>query len=1108
MNLNCKPAAGLISCLSLALLVPLSAQVTGSLSGIIEDPSGKAVVGARVVVILPDSNAEEAATITTTNGTFLFPVLRPIFYTLTVSAPEFKTQSVTGVKIDPTRETSLLPIRLELGDVKTTVEAAAPTQTLQTSTAEVASTLTQEQVSALPLSYRDPLASLGLLDTLPGVANNGRSPTTIDGQSVSFANITYDGINIQDNFIRNASLNSNNVLLGLRTDQISEATIVTSNPGTIYTGGSAQVAFSTPSGTNNFHGSLYWLNVPRGISGQLFLNSAANTPATLQINQAGATVGGPIIKNKLFYFANFESDLDRSTAVLVGTVPTTHLISSNQTVQQFLNQIPLPNGFVGIGPVAGQGFNYAGLLNNGGTRYLGLARLDYIASQKHVFSFSTSMNESLFDALGDSAIFSRQPNSNIQTVTTFFSGSWRWTPTPHITNEVRMGASVQRVDFQDSTRSKYPFILAFTDLSVQPMFGKDPQGRSDRVYNYQDNLTLVRGRHTLQAGFSLQQYREWQYGIGTGSDLSSVSVPTYILNSAGTVFSESQPFNLTSPTSGYVPFSVPVTKPESNLVSGYLQDNWKALPHLSLNLGVRYDYLAPVHDDSSLAILPFLSGGDASMAVYNQNLQFSFVPKGQGLYNRDKNNFAPYFGFAWQVGDRVPFVVRAAYSISYVNDDVLRNMSSFAIQNPFQLFFATNQKIPAAGIPLPNVPAIPTPTLPALSLPALAQFDGGSASKIIAVDPNLRTPYVQQLNFGVETQWQKFLFTVRYVGNRLAKGLMSIDRNQVTLSPKYLQFFAQNGAALTALAGLFPQEVGELAKQLQICGPACNYSPGIFNFYGNPLAPNGIFLLSNLGRSRYDSLQVAVTRRVSPGLSLSANYSFSKTLSNIDDYNQGNGDPNLDIHNAKLDFAPSPFNLKHAFKMTAIYDLPFARGTSSAGLASRIFGGWSLSGVLIAQSGAPFSLLSTLGTFNTEQDSAQNTLSTVINSGQIEQYFGVKKSPGGTVSFVNAPAGVFFEPNPGQVGTLQRRMFTGPNAFNLDLGIRKVITVTERARMELRAESLNLLNNENWLVNDQILALNLNGTPAVNSSGKVAFNGGLSQWTPPRSFQFLLRVRF
>src|SRR5215471_20889721 len=120
MNLNCKCIAGVI-CLSLALLFPVSAQVTGSLSGRVEDPSGMAVTGVRVVVTIPDSDVEEAATTTTASGAFFFPVLRPIFYNLRIEAPNFKTQTIQNVKIDPTSETSLPPIKLELGDVKTSV---------------------------------------------------------------------------------------------------------------------------------------------------------------------------------------------------------------------------------------------------------------------------------------------------------------------------------------------------------------------------------------------------------------------------------------------------------------------------------------------------------------------------------------------------------------------------------------------------------------------------------------------------------------------------------------------------------------------------------------------------------------------------------------------------------------------------------------------------------------------------------------------------------------------------------------------------------------------------------------------------------------------------
>jgi hypothetical protein len=864
------------------------------------------------------------------------------------------------------------------------------------------------------------------------------------------------------------------------------------------------------------------LNIPRGISAQTFFNNLAPaSPSSIQLNQAGATVGGPIVKNKLFFFANFEADLDRSTITQQGSVPTAALMSSNPTVQQILNLVPAnPSGF------------YSGTQNNGDTTYLGLARLDYVASAKHVFSFSTSNNEALQDQPGLSSIFGRQPDTTLQSVARFFSGSWRWTPTPRLTNELRIGLSLQRLDLQDSLRAKYPFIILF-GLANEPMTGYDPQGQNNRIYNYQDNLTYVRGKHTFQAGFSLQQYRVSEYGISNGLT-TSVIYPIYQMFTTdaagdfisgipnGTVYKELQPFNFTSPTSGYVAYSPPVTKPSSNLVSGYIQDNWKVFPGLSINLGLHYDYLGPVKDDSGLSILPFLGTGGAADAILNPNLPFEFVPKGQGLYHPDKDNFAPYFGFAWQPSKDLPIVVRGAYSISYVNDDLLRNNSTFADLNGFQSFLAPNLNL-GNGTLFSNVPAIPTPATPSLNLPSLLlqhlqnvtlfnNQDINFPSTVFAVDPNLRTPYVQQANLGVESQWKKFLFSVRYVGNRLDKGLLSVDRNQVGLSPQYLQFFSQNAKVLGPFFNTFPQEAGETARQLQICAffTSCTqllnqygvpFSPTSFNFFSNPYAPSGAFVLSNLGRSRYDSLQIGVTRRVSPGLSMTAYYVYSKTLSNIDDYQQGAFDPILDLHNPSLDNAPSPFNLKHSFKATAIYDLPFGRDLSSAGLAHKIFGGWSISGVMIAQSGAPFSLLSTLGTFNTRNDSGQNTLSSNLTAGQIEQFFGISKAPDGTVTYVNAPATAFTEPGPGQVGNLQRRMFTGPNAFNLDLGLRKVIAVTERARVEIRAESINVLNNENWLVGDQIL------NPASTSS-TAAFLGNITQWTPPRSFQFLLRLRF
>lgn len=1114
--------------LALAASTVASAQVTGKLSGIVEDASGKALPQARVALTLPDTTIEDSSTITSHDGTFFFPVLRPTFYDLTVEAANFKKKIIKSIKIDPAVQMSLPPIQLEVGALEQSTEVTASAQNLQTSSGEVASTATHDQVASLPLYGRDPLQ---LLLTLPGVTENGRSDRTIDGQSVSFANISYDGVNVQESFIRASSLQS--TTLGLHTDQMNEATIVTVNPGAIYSGGSSQVAFSTKSGTNSFHGTAYWLNIPGGIGAQGWAENNSNTPSTNRLNQLGIAIGGPLKKDKAFYFLNFETDRDRSTVTRLASVPTSPLTTQDSTLAPVLALIPSnPTGV------------YRGVQNNGATDYLGLAHMDYLASPKHAFGLTLSIKNATVDNPGVSSAFGRQPTTSEDDKSYFYAGSWRWSA-GRVTNEIRAGGNLPSTDFLNSLRSRFPFIVNFQQLIDQPMLGLDPQGRNDYLYNYQDNLTYVRGRHSLQAGFSLQQYRLSTYGINRGL-LVSLTDPRYLVSNLalGTVSAVIQDYNVTSPTSGYVR-SAPVSRSSANLISGYAQDNWRVRPGFTLNLGVRYDYLSPVKENTGAAILPTLSGSDAAGAVYDPNLGFGFV-SGKGLYNPDKNNFAPYLGFAWAAGKHVPVVIRAAYSISYVNDDLLRNMSVFALQNPFQ---SLDTSVVPSNATLQNAPSAPgAPAFPStLNLNSLSALRG--VPTIYSVDPNLRTPFVQQANFGIETQAKGFQFGIRYAGNRLEKGLRSADRNQVMLPSDYLSTFQQvqsdilagrstSGFAKLPGVGLCANfsttncqtdfnvnyllrsgQAAELARYYQAVG----YNRGSpYNFFGNPAATNGLLLLSNLGRSRYDALQLSVTRRVKAGLSLTANYVYSKTTSNLDDYQQGAVDPYLDLKNPKQEWAPSPFNLTHAFKSTLIYDLPFAHHFASRSFGSKVLGGWTVSSILIAQSGAPFSVLAGyeaigyynnagnlvayygesnhLGTFNTQRDSGQNTVTT---QGSVSQYFGIKKNGDGSVTYINnAPNTAFSNPAPGAVGNLQRRSFSGPGAFNLNLGLRKTFAFSEQTRLQFRGEAINLLNNVNWLVGDQTY---LGGTGGANASFAP---GSVSQWTPPRTLQFSMRLMF
>ena len=282
---------------------------------------------------------------------------------------------------------------------------------------------------------------------------------------------------------------------------------------------------------------------------------------------------------------------------------------------------------------------------------------------------------------------------------------------------------------------------------------------------------------------------------------------------------------------------------------------------------------------------------------------------------------------------------------------------------------------------------------------------------------------------------------------------------------------------------------------------------------GNPLAPQGIDLLAKLGYSRYDALELTASRRFSRGLGLTASYVLSKVMSTLDDYRPGAIDPFLDVYNSKLEWAPAPFNLTNALKATAIWDFPFPAGT---GVVQRVLSHWSVSGILMAQSGAPFSLLSGgyvaapngtvneisgLGTFTSQADSQQNSVFTSMTGSQIKGFFGIREYPSGTVSYVTAPAGAFQEPAPGTIGNLQKRLFTGPGAFNLNLGVRKMISLTERTQAEFRAESINLLNKVNWLVGDQAYL-------GISNQAGAVFNNTVKQWNTPRTFQLSLRLSF
>lgn len=707
-------SAALMLCLF--ALSALAQSNTGNLVGSVVDPSGSVVAGASIVVT--DEATGKTRTVQGSGeGTFTVPQLEVGTYTVKVTAPGFKTFTATKVKIDVSKDYSL-NVPLEPGGVEENVTVVAGADVVNATSAELNTTVGQRQIQELPLNGRNPLALIGLQ---AGTASNGATDTVINGQQSSFTNITRDGVNIQDNFIRaNAtdfSPDRPNV------DDVGEFTITTQNADASKGYGASQVELVTPRGSSEFHGAGFIYNRNSKFSANNFFNNRNGVALPfLNRNQFGGRLGGPlvlphfgeggpaVVHNKAFFFGSYEGFRLRQSTSVTRTILTpsaragtfTYVVNGQTRTANVLQLAGvaadpvIASRILANVPTAGNNSSVGDQRNTTGYSFSQLQnqdrdsvtlRFDGNPSSKQSWELIIGRrNENLLRPDTDNGGFNRVPFGAQTNLSKSVVAAYRYAFTNSLNNEIRGGFANSKPIFGRTNEPTDVFLTIPLISSPESTFQE--QGRFSNYGNIQDNAVYLRGEHTFKFGAQAQFFRLTPFGppsfsqssiptltISTGtatpslvasqlpgissSDLTAANSLLALLG--GFVSGANLTYVATDTTSGYVPGAQQKHRLNFENYSFYGSDSWRVSPRLTLNLGMRYELFTPVREPNRVALEPIISNGtDPIVAALNPNGTYNFVGNNAGDPSSGK--------FFHQDNNNFAPVVSFAYSPNFKNN--------------------------------------------------------------------------------------------------------------------------------------------------------------------------------------------------------------------------------------------------------------------------------------------------------------------------------------------------------------------------------------------------------------------------------------------------------
>jgi hypothetical protein len=1165
----------LLALVVLAYCASASAQGgTGEITGLVTDPTGAVISGAPVK-LSNTATGEMRTTATTPAGTFRFPALQVVgSYTIEVSPTGFKPVRLQNIIVTVgTIITSDVKLELGASNQQVTVEGGGA-QLVQTEDSALSQNVDRQVWTNMPLENRNSNEFIGLLPGAEPAVNanltTDRGPA-VNGARSGSGNFMVEGFDNNDQGQGGAGslgLGAGGSNTTISPDAIEEYRVIEGTPPAEYGKAGGFVTDTVlKSGTNQWHGSLFEYNRVQALAANSWFSNASGEQDHLIRNQFGGSVGGPIVKDKTFFYFTTEFHRLRTSSPLTLNTYTSDFVDfvNSGAFETFQESDPAgicfamsgaacPAGTLSesatLGPVyqkmaaaqnpvlcttgaanctnetaIAQGL-YPGVL--GGITYpvniygtvsvgqgLSLNQARYSTKFDHTLGLNDQLNVAyLYDnadtiepyagagiAFGPTLYnIARAQNAGV---------TWSHTFSSSILNQARMAYVRHTGNFPGDPRvSGMPSMFTFFDEPLVA-FGNPaslPQFFTENEFIYKDDLSVTKGKHNFKGGGEYRRTRNGssfdnaKYGSVAVQDTEDLLTDANFTNQleqylfGGTRFggiADSQA--ALNPITGQLPDFYRGYR--ANELAFYLQDTWRVTPKLTVNMGLRWEYFGPPHNylpgiDANFyegtSVTPIATATDNPFFPVNSPYYALFASgvvqqRDHSLWNKDLNNFGPRFGFSWDALGTQKLVLRGGFGINY--DRVFNNIFENIRFNP--PFFAIGNLGAIGGNGVPITPA-QTAALFTYPFTGTSTFAGnGLTPSIRDMNQDLVTPYYEQAHLGFQYQ---------------------IGKNMV-LESNYVGTFGHKLMAVLGRNIFNGQFACPAANAPFTSGPCLNagFVNGFSNGQLNPAYSN-ISFRSNCCDSNYHAWQTTLRKRFSNGLQLNANYTFSKAMDDASDtFTDKSADPSTsyptDSNDVHLAYGPADFNVKHRVVANFVYDLPFAK-------SNRWIGGWQMSGIVSAQSGANFSV--TNSTVDSNQDGQFTDRAVYVGSGNITNSINHNVSPAtgyanpSSFAMLNSPdLPCPVTQNMGlwcNTGEMQRNSLVGPGFFNTDLGFAKGFRITEHSSLKFEGNFFNIFNHPNFL-------------PPDNNLNNGTFGKSLSTFTNqqsggPRITQLAIRFDF